>query len=201
LCLDSTEVAHVNPISIDDLARRFGSRFDLVVAAAKRAGQIKDGAPPLVETTSRNPLTIALEEIAAGKVLLKDATEEMLREPEPVVQDYLVRRGSLQDQIATYALVDEEEDEEYDEEEEEELEEEEEIEGELESPFGEEYDEEEAEFEFGFGEEPDQTYPEELEEEAEDLEESYLGGEGGEEEEEEEGEDEEEEAEEEDEEE
>lgn len=163
----------MNPISVDDLARRFGSRFDLVVAAAKRAGQIKDGAPPLVETASRNPLTIALEEIAAGKVLLKEATEEMLAEPEPEVQDYLVRRGSLQDQIATYALVDEEDEEEYEEEEELE-EEEEELEEELEGPFAEEYEEEEAEFEFGFGEEPDQAFPEDLEEEAEELEESYL---------------------------
>ena len=189
-----TEVTYVNPISIDELSHRFGSRFDLVVAAAKRAGQIKDGAPPLVETTSRNPLTIALEEIAAGKVLLKDATEEMLREPEPVVQDYLVRRGSLQDQIATYAIVDEEEEEfeaafgeEEDFEEEEELEEEE-----LKSPFGEEFEEEEAEFEFGFGEEPDQIFPEELEEAAEDLEKTYLGGEEEEEEEETEAEEEEE---------
>ena len=171
----------MNPISIDELSHRFGSRFDLVVAAAKRAGQIKDGAPPLVDTTSRNPLTIALEEIAAGKVLLKDATEEMLREPEPVVQDYLVRRGSLQDQIATYAIVDEEEEEfegEFGEEEEEE-----ELDGELKGPFGEEFDEEEEEFEFGFGDEPDQIFPEELEEEAEELEEAYLGEEEEEEEE------------------
>lgn len=163
----------MNPISVDDLARRFGSRFDLVVAAAKRAGQIKDGAPPLVETVSRNPLTIALEEIAAGKVLLKEPTEEMLAEPEPEVQDYLVRRGSLQDQITAYALVDEEDEEEYEEEELEE--EEEELDEEIESPFAEEYEEEEAEFAFGFGEEPDQAFPEDLEEEAEELEESYLG--------------------------
>jgi DNA-directed RNA polymerase subunit omega len=175
----------VNPISIDELSHRFGSRFDLVVAAAKRAGQIKDGAPPLVDTTSRNPLTIALEEIAAGKVLLKEATEEMLREPEPVVQDYLVRRGSLQDQIATYAIVDEEEEEfEGAFGEEEEFEEEEELDEEVEGPFGEEFDEEEEEFEFGFGDEPDQIFPEELEEAAEELEEEYLGGEEEEEEEE-----------------
>jgi len=156
----------VNPISIDELSRHFGSRFDLVVAAATRAGQIKDGAPPLVETTARNPLTIALEEIAAGKVLLQDATEEMMREPEPVVQDYLVRRGSLQDQIATDAIVDEEED----------LQDEELEEGEaLESAFSEEYDEGEAEIEFGFGDEPDQILPEELEEEAEEVKDEHIG--------------------------
>ncbi len=162
----------MNPISIDELSHRFGSRFDLVVAAAKRAGQIKDGAPPLVETTARNPLTIALEEIAAGKVLLRPATEEMMREPEPVVQDYLVRRGSLQDQIATYAIVDEDDEDLEDEYEDEDLEED--AEEELDETFAEEYEEEEAEFEFGFGGEPDQLFPEDLEEEAEDLEEAYL---------------------------
>ncbi len=166
----------MNPLSIDELARKFGSRFDLVVAAAKRAGQIKAGNPPLIETTSRNPLTIALEEIAAGKVLLKPVSEELLREPERGVQDYLVRRGSLQDQIVGYAIVDEEVEEET-EEYEEEFEEEEEFaeEEEAEEPFVEEYEEEEAEFEFGFGEEPDQVYPDDLEEEAEHLEQELLG--------------------------
>jgi DNA-directed RNA polymerase subunit omega len=167
----------VNPLSIDELARKFGSRFDLVVAAAKRAGQIQAGNPPLIETTSRNPLTIALEEIAAGKVLLKPPSEELLREPDRGVQDYLVRRGSLQDQIVGYTIIDEEAEEEAEayeeelEEEEEFVEEEEEVEG----PFAEEYEDEEVEFEFGFGEEPDQVYPEDLEEEAEGLEEVLLG--------------------------
>jgi len=44
------------------------SRYTLVVMAAKRAKQLKEGAPKLIETSSTNPLTIALEEIAAGKV-------------------------------------------------------------------------------------------------------------------------------------
>jgi DNA-directed RNA polymerase subunit omega len=156
--------------SIDELSRKFGSRFDLVVAAAKRAGQIKDGAPPLVETTSRNPLTIALEELSAGKVLLKPPSEELMREPEPVVQDYLTRRGSLQDQIAAYAAGDE--DEEFDEDFEDELDE---TEDEEESEdLLTEYDAEETPFEFGFGEEPDQIFPEELEDLAEDTEDEEL---------------------------
>jgi DNA-directed RNA polymerase subunit omega len=44
-----------------------------VVLAAKRAKQIKEGAPVLIETASTNPLTIALEEIAAGKVTVGEA--------------------------------------------------------------------------------------------------------------------------------
>ena len=54
--------------SADKLAEMVDSRFSLVVLAAKRAKQLKEGAPKLIETNSTNPLTIALEEIAAGKV-------------------------------------------------------------------------------------------------------------------------------------
>lgn len=44
--------------------------------AAKRARQLKDGAPPLVEPTSPNLLTTALQEIAAGKIGIIEAVEE-----------------------------------------------------------------------------------------------------------------------------
>jgi DNA-directed RNA polymerase subunit omega len=65
---------------IDELLERTESRYGLVIAAAKRARQInnyhhqlgdgtfEDVAPPLVESRSKNYLTIALEEIADGKI-------------------------------------------------------------------------------------------------------------------------------------
>lgn len=43
-------------------------RFVLSNLAAKRAKQIKDGAPPLIKCESNHPLSIALAEIAAGKI-------------------------------------------------------------------------------------------------------------------------------------
>ncbi|MFY9235354.1 MAG: DNA-directed RNA polymerase subunit omega [Fimbriimonadaceae bacterium] len=43
-------------------------KFVLSNLAAKRAKQIRDGAPPLVRIDSNHPLTIALAEIAAGKI-------------------------------------------------------------------------------------------------------------------------------------
>ena len=52
----------------DALKERVRNRYSLVVLASKRAKQIKEGAPPLIDTSSTNSLTIALEEIAAGKV-------------------------------------------------------------------------------------------------------------------------------------
>ena len=61
-----------------DLLENWGSKYSLVVLAAKRAKQIKSGAPPLVETNSRNPLTIALEEIAAGKIYCQVADHDIL---------------------------------------------------------------------------------------------------------------------------
>ena len=51
-----------------DKLENLGSKYALVVLAAKRAKQIKSGVPPTVNTGSRNPLTIALEEIAMGKI-------------------------------------------------------------------------------------------------------------------------------------
>lgn len=56
--------------SADTIEDRVGSRYSLVVLAAKRAKQIKEGSPYLIDTLSTNPLTVALEEIAAGKVTI-----------------------------------------------------------------------------------------------------------------------------------
>lgn len=43
-------------------------KFVLSNLAAKRAKQLKEGAMPLVQVESHHPLTIALAEIAAGKI-------------------------------------------------------------------------------------------------------------------------------------
>lgn len=44
------------------------NRYTLVVAAAKRARQILAGASPTIEAEHYKPVTIALAEIAAGKI-------------------------------------------------------------------------------------------------------------------------------------
>ena len=61
-----------------DKLESWGSKYSLVVLAAKRAKQIKSGAPPLIPTSSKNPLTIALEEIAAGVILCQVADHDIL---------------------------------------------------------------------------------------------------------------------------
>ena len=65
---------------IDELMAKVDSRYALVIVAAKRARQINnyhhqlgegtfdEFAPPLIESRSKNYLTMALEEIAQGKL-------------------------------------------------------------------------------------------------------------------------------------
>ena len=48
------------------------NKYLLAMMVAKRVKELKAGAKPLVETKYRKPLTIALEEIKAGKVYLKE---------------------------------------------------------------------------------------------------------------------------------
>jgi DNA-directed RNA polymerase subunit omega len=65
---------------IDQLTEKVDSRYALVIVAAKRARQINnyhhqlgegtfdEFPPPLVQSRSKNYLTMALEEIAEGKI-------------------------------------------------------------------------------------------------------------------------------------
>jgi DNA-directed RNA polymerase omega subunit len=72
----------VDKFPLEELVARVGSRFSVVSAAAQRAKAIKDGSPPLVTLNTRNPLTIAMAEIAAGKVTIQvpeDTDEEEVR--------------------------------------------------------------------------------------------------------------------------
>ena len=69
--------------SADTIEDRVKSRYSLVVLSAKRAKQIKEGAPVLIETTSTNPLTIALEEIAAGKVTATEVETDIVPQAAP----------------------------------------------------------------------------------------------------------------------
>jgi DNA-directed RNA polymerase subunit omega len=45
------------------------SKYALVIVAAKRARQVKDGARRLTDSRSGNALTVALEEIASGAII------------------------------------------------------------------------------------------------------------------------------------
>jgi DNA-directed RNA polymerase subunit omega len=53
---------------VETFEKLFGSRYAVVVVAARRAMRIREGSEPLVDVDSKNPLTIALTELAAGKI-------------------------------------------------------------------------------------------------------------------------------------
>lgn len=57
----------INP-SLDSLVKKVDSKYTLVVLAAKRAREIMDGQQPLTTSKSNKPVTIALEEVAQGKI-------------------------------------------------------------------------------------------------------------------------------------
>ncbi|NLY85203.1 MAG: DNA-directed RNA polymerase subunit omega [Tissierellia bacterium] len=57
----------LNP-SFKELAEKGDSRYTLVMLIAKRARDIIDGAEPLIETSSKKPVSIALEEVLEGKI-------------------------------------------------------------------------------------------------------------------------------------
>ncbi len=80
--------------TIEELLGRTGSKFRLVTLGALRAcqinsyfGQLGDGlgamVPPQVMTTSRKPLSIAFEEVAADKIVAADPVEAS--EPEEAI--------------------------------------------------------------------------------------------------------------------
>jgi DNA-directed RNA polymerase subunit omega len=66
---------------VDSLLRNVDSRYALVIVAAKRARQINnyhhmlgegtfdEAPPPMVESRSKNYLTMALEEVSQGKIV------------------------------------------------------------------------------------------------------------------------------------
>ena len=61
----------LNP-SFDHVLEKGDSRYTLVMLTAKRARQIVEGSEPLLDTQSNKPVTIAIEEIVAGKVKYKN---------------------------------------------------------------------------------------------------------------------------------
>lgn len=83
--------------SIEDLLEAAGSKFHLVTLGSMRAreinsyfGQLGDGLgrsiPPQLTSVARKPVSIAFEEIAAGKIIATDPPEE----PEPSEEDDLM---------------------------------------------------------------------------------------------------------------
>lgn len=60
-------------ISVENLLDKTGnSIYKLVILASKRALELNEGSPKLVETESKKISTVALEEIREGKIGMKE---------------------------------------------------------------------------------------------------------------------------------
>jgi DNA-directed RNA polymerase subunit omega len=55
-------------ITVEDALRRIPNRFELTLAAARRARQLARGAQPLAGHPREKPTVTALREIAAGRI-------------------------------------------------------------------------------------------------------------------------------------
>jgi DNA-directed RNA polymerase subunit omega len=62
-------------VTVEDCLEQIPNRFELVLAAARRAKQLLKGARPLVESDNKEVVT-ALREIAAEKVILERPARE-----------------------------------------------------------------------------------------------------------------------------
>ena len=75
------------------LMRNMDSRYTLVVTAAKRARQLTAGAEPLTRFRSDKPVTLAIHEIAEGKVeYFRDAVR--LSDYDMNINDEFIKDGA-----------------------------------------------------------------------------------------------------------
>lgn len=55
-------------VTVEDCLDNLNNRFELTLLAAKRARQLSEGFPPLVDADKDKPTVIALREISAGLI-------------------------------------------------------------------------------------------------------------------------------------
>jgi len=61
---------------LESLLEKIENKYALVVSVAKRARVLKEGQLPMVDVASSNPVTVALEEIAAGKIRIEKPKDQ-----------------------------------------------------------------------------------------------------------------------------
>lgn len=71
---------------LEELRRKYGNKYLVTVLAAKRAKQLQSGEhPPLIpDAEGKDPLTIALEELATGRLLVEEEETTPIGPEEPL---------------------------------------------------------------------------------------------------------------------
>ena len=62
--------------SVTELLKKADNRYELVIATAKRARQIASGSETKTHVKEESPVTLAANEIAEGKIEIKEKGEE-----------------------------------------------------------------------------------------------------------------------------
>jgi DNA-directed RNA polymerase subunit omega len=57
--------------SLDQLMELVDSKYSLVIIGARRGRDLQAGAPKQVDSRSNKPVTVALEELAAGRLFFE----------------------------------------------------------------------------------------------------------------------------------
>ncbi|MGO1470241.1 MAG: DNA-directed RNA polymerase subunit omega [Tissierella sp.] len=68
----------LNP-SFEGVLKEGDSRYTLVLLVSKRARQLIEGESPLIETDSKKPVSIAMEEILDGKVTYENPSIDSIK--------------------------------------------------------------------------------------------------------------------------
>lgn len=74
---------------LEELLAKVSSPYVLVNVVAARARQLILGDLPAIETTMRNPVLIAMEELALGKVHIESRTTAVAPKKEPEIVEVL----------------------------------------------------------------------------------------------------------------
>ena len=72
---------HTPPL--EELLAKVPSRYALVNVVAIRAQQLIAGGLPAIETTTRNPVLVAIQELASGKLHLEPQTTPVALKKDP----------------------------------------------------------------------------------------------------------------------
>ena len=91
-------------ITIEDCLDKVENRFQLVHMAAKRVRQIREGSEYLVSSPKNEDIVVALREVAAGKVVIKEESDEPeMIEAAPEVEAIEAETALAEDEAAASA--------------------------------------------------------------------------------------------------
>lgn len=77
-------------ITVEDCLKKVNNRFVLINMVAKRVRQIREGSEYLVNSPKNEDIVVALREVAAGKVKIKDPNAAPVKALEEAVEETAV---------------------------------------------------------------------------------------------------------------